>query len=69
MNGHHANPSIISSCFGKNSIQLKIENEHLFDQLVSLTNDNDKIKVACSLVLANNDINKAKEILLLSSNL
>jgi hypothetical protein len=69
MNGHHTNPNIISSSFGKNSIQLKVENEHLFDQLVSLTIGNDKIKAACALMLTNNDINKAKEILLLSNNL
>lgn len=65
---NNSKQNIISSSFGKNSIQLKIENESLFDQLVSMFGNN-KLKVACALVLADNDFDRAKEVLLLTASL
>lgn len=51
----------------QNQIKLKIDNENLFEQLLSTQmSGNDRIKAACALYLANNDVKTAISILNLS---
>ena len=46
----------------RNTLLFKIENEQVFEQLVGQFG-NDRVKAMCALVLANNDLKSAKNLL------
>ena len=52
----------INDSLDKNVIQIKIENNNLLDELTQKFGF-DKVKVACALLVANNDINLAHDLL------
>ena len=65
-----SNQTIVStqqSNSSKNTFIFKIENEKLFDQLTSEFG-NDKTKAMCALILANNDLKIARNILSYAKN-
>jgi hypothetical protein len=51
------------STLNRKMIRLTIENDNIFEQLLSQVGSGDRIKLACALVLCNNDIKLVKNLL------
>ena len=61
--------AVSASAITKSLFHVRVDNEPLFEQLMCALSSSDKLKTACALLLAENDVSVARDLLLLSSSL